>query len=541
MAVARISQLPIHIAEDSADQSARISSVPIHVAWKSTDQSARLSQVPIHLAYALTTPENPCAARAVVTLPERTHADGPDVLPYLYIPQGQGQSVDELGGESSISEMEAHCIDPRGELKRLLADPELLGTEAEFRLGFPGMNLADFVILSKHQIIKAGWTNEGRVILNLQDLQRYTKDYIWYNGGPSAWSPGMVTPDPPVGPSYAANDQPVFDSNPRYIQGNPIDMLLVAVQNELGIGQTDPTDPSSWQLYIPGDDSTLINPNIYFDIDMAVGLRDGQFSGDWMEFVIKAQEEGKSWIEDQILKPLGLYFVVLSTGVLTIKSMKSPVSTNPETWTNHSIMGIPELDRWDIINVLQARFNVDDSGTSTASRKYNADIAYEDLTSINQFRQQLIQQAEFTGMRTRRGAMGRAFILADRVFRRHGYGTPVYTCTVQLRNLRQELAEYVLLTHPLVLDLYPLSTNAGKMGLTDVECEIIDRQPNYSEGTFEFKLIDTRFVQQTVAYKIALNSTPVWTSATTQEKETYLFISNDSGKMSDDSDANTLF
>lgn len=459
----------------------------------------------------------------------------PIFLPFMYIPQGQGQTVDELSGSSSISEHEIHCIDPSGDLKAMLAsltDP-VLGTQATFALGFPGMNLVDFVPMSILQVIKAGWTNSGQVTFNMQDFQRFAKEYIWSEGGPSPWLPGDPVPAAPLRASSASNGQSVFDGNPRYLQGNPIDLLLVALQNELGIGQPTPNSVT-WQLFTPGNDSTLINPNPYIDVPGLLALRDGQLSGDWVEFVIKAQETGKNWIEDQILKPYGLYTIILSTGQLTLKSMKSPPTTSPATWTDTSIMGIPAMDRWDIVNVVQVRLNVNDSETTTAARTYNSEIEYRDATSIQQFMQEMIQQDELTGLRTRRGGTARAFILSDRIFRRHAGGTPIYECEVQLRNLQPELGDYILLTHRLLLDM-----KTGLIGVTSVLCEVVDRQPDYSSGKLTYKIIDTRFVQETVAWEIAPNGTADWTSGGSGTP--YLFICGDNGLMSDGVAGRTIF
>jgi len=103
------------------------------------------------------------------------------------------------------------------------------------------------------------------------------------------------------------------------------------------------------------------------------------------------------------------------------------------------------------------------------------------------------------------------------------------------------LGEIIFLTHPIIVELDTSVPTFGRFGLTSVPCEVVDRQPNYTEGYFEYTVIDLRFVQLSTKYSIAGPGVPDWTSASTQEKATYLFISNDSGKMSDDENANTIF
>jgi hypothetical protein len=456
---------------------------------------------------------------ATVVIPPNT----PTALPFMFIPEGQGQSVDELSATSSISEHTIQFIDPNGYLKGAMAatTPALLGTFAFLQLGFDGMNMSDFVNLAATQVMRAGWTPDGRVEWNHADKQRATKEYIWVNGGPSAWQPGDATPTQPSGTATADNGQPISDKNPRYLQGNPVDLLLYAYQNELGLNM---------EAVVPYRD---------VDVDALDRLKYTILSGDWVEFTLKNQETAKNWIEDQVLKPLGLYTVVTSNGTLTFKPMKSPPPSalvDVPTWNDSSIIGIPSVDRWDIVNALDMRFDTEDSEKDTSSRMYNDTVTFEDDASVAQFRQQLIQQVELTGLRTRRGAWARALILSNRIFRRHAYGTPIYGVDVQLRNLQPELADYVYLTHRLVPDVI-----SGTIGIQNVLCEVIERQPNYADGTLSYKLIDMRFCQQTSPHMVAPNATPAWTSASDEQKAFLMFISGDSGTMSDGSPAPTTF
>ena len=82
-------------------------------------------------------------------------------------------------------------------------------------------------------------------------------------------------PAPPRGKASAANAYPTSDKNPRWLQGNPLDIYLVAMQNELGVGQDQSLPSSAWMRYTPGQDSSLINPNPYLDIPGILALRDG--------------------------------------------------------------------------------------------------------------------------------------------------------------------------------------------------------------------------------------------------------------------------
>jgi hypothetical protein len=60
-----------------------------------------------------------------------------------------------------------------------------------------------------------------------------------------------------------------------------------------------------------------------------------------------------------------------------------------------------------------------------------------------------------------------------------------------------------------------------------VVCEVIDKQPNYSQGTVDFTLLDTRFINLSVPYQIAAaaDNVPTWYNATPQQQAQYMFIS----------------
>src|SRR5208337_1547239 len=108
-------------------------------------------------------------------------------------------------------------------------------------------------------------------------------------------------------------------------------------------------------------------------------------------------------------------------------------------------------------------------------RSYGYQVSYEQATSLSTYRQVFEQQIQSTGLRVARGGMMLSFLLADRIFRRHAFGPPTYNFTAMLATLQVELGDYVWLSHPKVLDL-----KTGKLGLNNVVCEILDRQPNYS-------------------------------------------------------------
>ena len=490
----------------------------------------------------------------------------PTIIPYLQIPQGASQTVNELEGASSLGSMTVTCIDPNGTLKGLAAQNVLIGRVVQLKQGFPGMALGDFATLQTMQITQVGQDTDGRITIQCADVQRFIQGMqIWLRGGPLWWAPGGPAAQQPVGVAWLENGYPVSDQNPRYVAGNPVDIILAVLQNELGVGQ-DPAllssnyvmqsltpvyesqqnyeplpPPEGWATYLPGQDSTLINPNPYIDVPGLLALRDGEFSGVWFDFVITRPIDGKQFIEEQILKPLGLYWIVRADGQLSLKTMKPPVEQTPVfSFSANNLMGIPQTVRQNIVNLATFQLDVQQGGITTAARSYGYQVSYEQQTSLQTYRQVFEQQIQSTGLRVARGGMMLSRLLADRIFRRHAFAPPTYKFTAQLATLPVELGDYVWLSHPKILDL-----QTGKVGLNNVVCEVLDRQPNYSQATVTFTLLDTRFISISPPYQIAATADdiPPWNDATPQERAQYMFISSASmgGENSDGAAGNTIF
>jgi hypothetical protein len=488
------------------------------------------------------------------------------IIPYLQIPQGASQHANELEGQSSLGSMTVTCIDPNGTLKGLVAQDVLIGRVVHLKQGFPGMALGDFTTLQTMQITQVGQDTDGRITIQCADVQRFIQGMqIWLRGGPLWWSPGGPRAQQPVGASWLENGYAVSDQNPRYVAGNPIDIILAVLQNELGVGQDpalltsnyvmqslapvyesqqnyDPLPPpEGWAIYQPGQDTTLINPNPYIDVPGLLAFREGEFSGVWFDFVITRPIDGKQFIEEQILKPLGLYWIVRANGQLSLKTMKPPVEQTPVfSFSARNILGIPQTQRQNIINLVAVQMDVQQGGITTAARSYGYQVSYQQQTSLKTYRQVFEQQIQSTGLRVARGGMMLSRLLADRIFRRHAFEPPVYKFTAQLASLPVELGDYVWLSHPKILDL-----KTGKVGLSNVLCEVLDRQPNYRQATVDFSLLDTRFINISPPYQIAAaaDNIPPWQEATPQQQAQYMYISSSAmgGENSDGTAGNTIF
>src|SRR5260370_19585197 len=125
-----------------------------------------------------------------------------------------------------------------------------------------------------------------------------------------------------------------------------------------------------------------------------------------------------------------------------------------------------------------------------------------------------------------------AFLLADRIFKRYAFATPKYKVQTFLSTVQVELGDFVWLNHPALPDF-----STGQVGLTNVVCEVVSRQPNYTEGRMEFELLDTRFMNLTTPYQIAplAAAVPPYSAANAAQRRQYMFISvNTTGGLNSD-------
>lgn len=639
-----------------------------------------------------------------IALPILYPPAGKTFLPYLQIPTGVGQTVNELDGHASISSFDVHCIDPHSELKVLSANTAVIGSVVKLWCGFAGNDISDFVTLHIGRVQAIWRAGEQTMVVTIGDFNLDLVDQIWLNGGPiaggtvsvasngtsvtwnsgvkfrtvplSSWAgakfwvngliytidhvtdqlnlvlagsgtsvlppPGSVvasvpyavpargkqgtvtvshttvtwvsgtqfetgsvwngkqiiinglsytvssvtnsthlvlTADvglqarvpyyttgtdiagdpsqafPPFDPMIADNGYIISSSNPRTVAGNPMDILIAVLQNELGLGQADisgnPIPPllvvnnqggsgtgqagygvnPAWSFFVPGDDSTIITGlSDYVDVASIIVLRDTLFSGDLMFFNITGSTTGKSWIEDEILKPLGLYWVTRANGQLTLKSMKPPASVSPMSLSNRQIKGIPQIVRWPLINI------VNTSALAQPEVSTAVPFCFANQDSLNSYQSPYVQAVSSKGLNPGFGAGMRLFSISARMFNRHAFATPEYEIDTLFTALPLELGDFISLTHPLLLDL-----KTGAIGVVNVLCEVTDRQPDYANAGFKIKVIDTRFINFVQPVRVAPPGTPNWSGSSPTQRATYMYIANASGENPDGSPANEVW
>lgn len=448
--------------------------------------------------------------------------------PCLKVPQGVHQSIQQLQGQSSIGALEIDAIDDGGFLTALASGGKLIGRRLTLSVGYPGMNSSDFVTVATQEIegvevLPAG----GGYRLDCHDLNRYAKSQIFTVGD---------------------DGNPVSNQHPRRLAANPMDVLLMVVQNELGLGQSSLLEPSTWKLYDPAKwdsanttNPTLISPNSYLDLDQALFYRNGIFAGYLFDFEFKQPVEAKQFLEFEIFHPLGGYAVVLADGRMSPRFFVPPYSFAGLALLNErNITALPGVKPEPLVN--QVTFRMDYDGNN-----FQTELLFLSSPSLQQFGLAGEDIIESKGMKLERGGAALASITANRIFQRYGGidpvsksprgGAPALSITSQFMNLTIEAGDFVNFSHPLLPDL-----EAGTRGIYNRIMEVVDKQPNYTQGNMAYQLLDTGWMGTKVLSRIAPQGTPAWSGASSAERARYMFLSQETnGTYSDGTPGKTIW
>ncbi len=72
--------------------------------------------------------------------------------------------------------------------------------------------------------------------------------------------------------------------------------------------------------------------------------------------------------------------------------------------------------------------------------------------------------------------------------------------------------------------------------------EVVDQQPNYTQGNMAYQLLDTGWMGSKALPRIAPQGTPGWSAASSTERERYMFLSQESTRTySDGTAGKTVF
>jgi len=448
--------------------------------------------------------------------------------PYLKVPQGVQQSIRQLEGQGSIGAMELGAIDGSGFMTALVSAGKLEGRKATLKVGYPGMSSADFVTLATQEIESiAALPDLTGYVLECRDLKRSAKTKIFTRADDG---------------SATSND------HPRTLVANPMDVALIVFQNELGLGQVPSLPESSWKLYDPAQwdpanttNPTLIQPNPALDVEQFLFYRNGIFSGYLFEFTFPQPIEAKQFLEFELFRTLGGYLLVLPDGRLSARFFLPPYSlANVFSFNERNLTVLPGVERHPIINQVTYRMDYDGS-------KFRTDLLFLDAPSLQQYGLAGQHTIESKGLKLARGGASLAGLTATRIFRRYGGMDPVggapnggavtLAVTSHFMTLTVEVGDYVFLSHPLLPNFA-----TGRRGVANRICEVIEKQPDYAEGTMTYRLLDVGWVVSKRLPRIAPDGTPAWPSATSAQRDRYMFVCADATKQySDGTAGKTIF
>lgn len=448
--------------------------------------------------------------------------------PCLKIPQGVNQSIQQLQGQSSIGALEIDAIDNGGFVTALASGGKLVGRRVTLSVGYPGMNSSDFVTIATQEIEGVEvLASGGGLRFDCQDLNRYAKSQIFTVGD---------------------DGFPVSDQHPRTLIANPMDVVLMVLQNELGLGQPSLLEPSAWKLYDPAQwdstlttNPTLINPNPYVDVEKVLFYRNGIFAGYLFDFNFTQAVEAKQFLEYEIFHPLGGYGIILADGRMSPRFFVPPYSFSGLASLNErNITLLPGMKPNPIIN--QVTFRMDYDGSD-----FQTELIFLSDPSLQQFGLAGENIIESKGTRLERGGAALASVTANRIFERYGGinpatgsprgGAPTVSVTSQFMSLTIEVGDFVYLSHPLLPNL-----ESGTRGIYNRIMEVINKQPNYTQGNMVYQLLDTGWVSSKALSLIAPQGTPAWSEASNTQRERYMFLSQEATQTySDGTLAKTVF
>ena len=420
---------------------------------------------------------------------------GIDSVPWIVSITDQTITINDLDGGADLADLVFNVQDLGGGITSDFAAFTFEGKKVSLLAGFPGMNGSDFVTLFTGRLdsIESSNTNM-EYVFTCPDVRQELNKVIY----------------------RVADDGLATDSNnPRKLNGNPLDILISVLINEVGLAATD-IDLAKISLY-----------------------RNTVYAGAQMQFSITSPPGAKDFIENELLKPLGAYIWPNNLGQVSVNFYYPQNSIPVFNFNKDNLIEIPEAGPADLINEVNIRFDYDSSDSP------KAEIVRQDAISVAKyglFGQHII---EAKGLRSGfQGALLGAFT-AFLIFLRYGFkqlmfgssnsgngnAAPVNAiwsaCLV-------EPGDIVTLTHPLVPDRI-----AGVMGVTAKTFVVMDRTWQFFECLVQFKLLEidlTPFRQ----FQIAPNGEGNYTGVSGSDQSQFMFLSSDVDVYSNTSKGNTL-
>jgi hypothetical protein len=400
--------------------------------------------------------------------------------PWIKEIQGLSYDVNILEGVANIGDVTVTVLDDGRLITADMPHYTIEGKDCRLKQGFVGQNYADFLTL---------FTGKVDTIPSVDD----DLCYAFTLKNPLLELKQLV---------YTVGDSglPTDSKNPKTVLGNPIDILKSILLSYVGLSSTKV-------------DTVLLDT-----------YRDTYFAGLLFEFHLTGSVEAKSFIESQIMKPLGGYLRPTNLGVISAHFMLPQPGTAVSAFSlsKDNMVTIPTPAQSDLVNVVKFKFDSD-------GNNYQSESVVQSDTSVAKFGLVGDQTIESDGMRSGFQGFYLSKLTANAIFDRIGNKNPTFDIEVFWDpGCQIELGDYCDVSHALMPNRL-----TGVMGVVGAFFEVESVSFDFENFTATLTLVDASFLAGLGGFRIAPDAIDVWTAESDANKDRYMFISNSTGRYSD--------
>lgn len=413
-------------------------------------------------------------------------------------------TINDTEGGADQATFSFNVLDFQGEITADFPGFVFEGKTVAVKTGLPGLAYSDWTVIFNGYIDTVDSDNNNTEYqFSCLDPTGYLASIVFQNGD---------------------DGSPTSDTNFHTLNGHPLDIMLEILQVQ------------------------LLLPASFVNAAQIQAYRDGPYSG--MQFLFKLAQPvaAADFIMNQLLKPIGAYIFV-GNGQITIGSflpieVPTPAATfGPGNWTS-----IPSAEETGgsgsnnaLINYIQWQFDKDDEAVlTTGNDSYNSSDVQIYSPSVARYGINNVGELTITadGMRSAFQGFFIAKVISYYIFLQYGFKTLIFDSKASeciWNSLLIETGDFLFVTHPQVPDRIN-----GVMGITNKLFRVLNKTINFSEGRITFTMIDASYLQSFGFYLISPNGEAVYASASSGDKEKYMFMCNGSGEYSNGDPGHTL-
>lgn len=270
-------------------------------------------------------------------------------------------------------------------------------------------------------------------------------------------------------------------------QDNAVNIALQLLTST-GTGTNGPYDvlPFTSGLAVPTGLGTFMPGKQFIDVARFEKQRDQWLGGMTFRFEESDAVEGKQFLEQQIYTFINSYPYVDNLGRLALKTYTPPLPTVDLAFlTDDNLEGAPTwqgnlFERY-FFNEVDLSFDFD----WLTGKFIDRELA-EDATSQSKFGLVSTRTMESRGLRTAVIGQAKIDVIVNRFLRRFSNPTPVIKARVFFSQSLVEVADVVALT-----TAHLPNTRNGRLGVSAVPMEVIERNPDFVRGSVDLMLLST--------------------------------------------------